>query len=174
MPRTLRSPMSSRSPSCTALLMVGALSIVAACSMLNQPRYVGDAASDPNDLAGSTQTGNPVAVDMAIRCNPIPAAGPSGCPGDEACYVGGNPQMVGCAEPGTGNEGSDCDLSYDCADGLTCAVALGSSGTGTCRWDCRIGVLGDCFRGIDGSQRVCERTADPKGLYGLCCPVGGC
>ena len=96
----------------------------------------------------------------SLPCNPIPIAGPSGCPAELSCLYITVPSvgtLTDCVTLGTGEDGASCPTGpLDCAAGFTC-----NSANHRCRKLCRPDFVTDC----DG-QCI---TADGA-RYGLCIP----
>jgi hypothetical protein len=105
-----------------------------------------------------------------IPCNPVLALGASGCPDNSACRffinstdAGTDNEKTLCASAGALTEGADCSAQFfGCGQGLTCI--------GRCRRTCRFRVDADCPPG----QTCIDIPADVNGLFGRCCPTGGC
>jgi hypothetical protein len=131
-----------------------------------QPAPAGEAANVPRCL---------LTLDSAhvctIACNPVLAAGDSGCVSGLACTVSGTVAVgayTDCylSDSSSNLPGSSCSLPQNgCAPGSFCAHA--SQGMGTCREICRTGVAGDC------TMYSCSALPGATGL-GDCCPPGGC
>lgn len=149
-----------------ALLVVLALG-VASCSLLNMPAAPGTAAVTSQD-AGTPDAG------PAGPCNPVRAAGPSGCSTSMDCKVGaaGN----ACAPNGNGYDGDGCNTSSDCSTGLSCVQVTTSSGqvNSKCLLICRPGMTSDC-NAASCSQYGCTCAGLQSSRFGICCfSSGGC
>jgi len=107
----------------------------------------------------------------SFACNPVPAAGTSGCAGNLACSYGSTvhiPELTSCELGGEGGEGTSCLQNQDCVAGLTC-VSVGA-GAGHCRPPCRAGTNTDC-----GAGDVCVAPGgSTTAMFGFCCPSSGC
>jgi hypothetical protein len=109
-----------------------------------------------------------------VACNPVLAAGASGCPGSLGCIYGGAagiPELTDCETVGVGGNGANCTSTADCASGYAC---VGGGATGHCRQVCRDGNDNDCTAG--GFTYLCfppSSTATP--MFGFCCDFfSGC
>jgi hypothetical protein len=105
-----------------------------------------------------------------LACNPVLAAGASGCPSGLACTLSSSPSVVAYTDcylaASTNVPGSSCSLPQNaCATGSFCAGS--AQGTGTCRQLCRNGMPSDC------SMYSCAALPGSTGL-GDCCPPSGC
>jgi hypothetical protein len=105
-------------------------------------------------------------------CNPVTAAGPSGCPGGEMCYFVPflNADVLGLTDcstvVGSGTDGTVCTREVDCAPGYYCRE-LTQGGQLVCRQICRVGVDSDCS--LSGYKCITDVAA-----FGGCCPSGTC
>jgi hypothetical protein len=124
-------------------------------------------------LLGLTGTSATVCT---IPCNPVTAAGASGCPTGTGCTGGGTqtiPEFTTCATVGTGTDGTTCTGDSSCASGYVCLQTTNADGgtAATCRQICRSGTNTDCST----SGYTC---AAPSGvtnpMFGFCCPSSGC
>lgn len=129
--------------------------------------------AEPNNVAhciitfaGTTQKA------CTDACNPVTAAGASGCPGSLACIYGGTttiPELTDCGTPGTGTDGASCVDTTGCAAGYVCVGA--GAGSTFCRQVCRNGTSGDC----SGLGYTCDPPAGVTSpMFGFCCPLLGC
>jgi hypothetical protein len=106
-----------------------------------------------------------------VACNPVLAAGASGCASGLACTLTTSPMVAtytDCylSDSSANMPGSSCSIPQNgCAPGAYCANA--AQGSGTCRQACRSGVPSDC------SMYSCAALAGSTGL-GDCCPPSGC
>ena len=114
-----------------------------------------------------------------LPCNPVPAAGASGCVSGTKCDQygaggggggggggsGGSFNYTDCYYAGTGTDGANCTYSSDCAVGYVC---VGGSTTPHCRMYCRAGNDADCT--ISG--QTCLSSSG--NFLGACCPSAGC
>jgi len=107
----------------------------------------------------------------SIACNPVTAAGASGCAAGLGCiYSGatGVPELTDCETLGTGAEGAACTSTADCAAGLAC---LNNGTTSYCRTVCRSGTNADCTVAGD----VCWPPGGVTNpMFGFCCSSTGC
>lgn len=130
---------------------------------------------EPNNTAHClfTITGTPYKV-CTVACNPVSAAGPSGCPAGEGCVYGGTtmppiPELTDCETVGTGTDGTACSTTALCASGFVCV----NNGSATiCRQVCRNGNAGDCSNGND----ICYPPSGVSNpMFGFCCDaINGC
>jgi len=123
---------------------------------------------EPTNVSRCVTLAGTNALECSIACNPVAAAGPSGCPSGEGnCYLGvtaANEQFTQCVVGGQqGAEGAVCSLPWDCAAGLAC-VQSGDAGTPHCRAMCRSGVDADCAGGD-----VCLSAIASNPMFGFCC-----
>ncbi len=105
-----------------------------------------------------------------VACNPVSAAGPSGCLAHQLCVYTVTPSGVDttdCQGSYAGIEGNACSVSTDCDVGLVC---VGRAQT-HCRQVCRIGLNSDCTVAGDTCMTPAGATAP---MFGYCCPAGGC
>ncbi len=97
----------------------------------------------------------------SVPCNPIPEAGPSGCPASLSCVYTTLPSigaLTDCIKLGLGQDGSSCPNGVtDCAEGYTCNASVHR-----CRKLCRPDFVTDC----DG-QCLSQMGA----AYGICIPA---
>jgi hypothetical protein len=105
-------------------------------------------------------------------CNPVTAAGPSGCPTGQRCYFVPfvNADVSGVTDcttsAGHGTDGTPCSNQGDCSAGFYCRTIV-ETGQPVCRQLCRIGVNADCS--LPSYTCVPDRVA-----FGGCCPGGLC
>jgi hypothetical protein len=107
-----------------------------------------------------------------VACNPVPAAGASGCPTGLNCEVAATssiPELTACRSPGMVAEGATCSSAAPCAAGLVCVGA--SAAALHCRAVCRAGMNADCTIAGD-TCAVSSSIANP--MFGACCPASGC
>jgi formylglycine-generating enzyme required for sulfatase activity len=103
-----------------------------------------------------------------IACNPVPAAGASGCASGLACTLASAPSVAAYTDcylsaSSTNMPGSSCSVPQNaCASGSFCP-----QGSGICRQICRSGIPSDC------SMYSCAALPGSTGL-GDCCPPSGC
>jgi hypothetical protein len=105
-----------------------------------------------------------------VACNPVKAAGPSGCLAHQLCVYTVTPSGVDttdCQGSYAGIEGNACSASNDCDVGLVC---VGRAQT-HCRQVCRIGMSSDCTIAGDTCATPAGATAP---MFGYCCPASGC
>jgi hypothetical protein len=106
-----------------------------------------------------------------LPCNPVAAAGSSGCAAGFACYHNdayqSQPENTDCERPGTVVTGASC-LTVQCAPNNTC-VHGGVTMMDICRQNCRLGVAADCPSGY-----ACAQFTGQQLSYGFCCPSTGC
>jgi formylglycine-generating enzyme required for sulfatase activity len=127
-------------------------------------------AGEPGNIAHCLLTFDPARL-CTIACNPVVAAGGSGCASGLACTTSGTATLgayTDCYLPDSSSNmpGSSCSLPQNgCAAGSFCAHA--SQGMGICREICRTGMPSDC------SMYSCSALPGSTGL-GDCCPPGGC
>lgn len=103
-------------------------------------------------------------------CNPVTAAGTTGCATGLACVVAvtvGLEEYTDCEAAGTGGEGATCTGNADCSAGYTC---LNNGTTSNCRQTCRNNVAADCAIGTD----LCFALNASDTMFGVCCPSTGC
>jgi hypothetical protein len=117
-----------------------------------------------------------------VDCQPVTAAGASGCATGLACQVFGF-QMPGvdmgmnllpatdCSGPGAGGDGANCATNGDgdCQAGYAC-VNVGTASH--CRQNCRKMTPGDCTAGAGYSCNVPTNVLNSP--WGFCCPAAGC
>jgi hypothetical protein len=108
----------------------------------------------------------------SFACNPVAAAGASGCATGFACQTFGSmtiPEFTDCGIPGLGTDGASCltNGNGDCAAGFVC-VSVGA--TAHCRKACRANTAGDCT-GLGGYACLLATGAT---MFGFCCPGTGC
>lgn len=100
-----------------------------------------------------------------VACNPVTAAGASGCAASLSCFVGVNASLIeltDCEGAGTGTDGTVCTSSADCATGFTCV----NNGTASyCRQVCRSGMQSDCGIATD----TCYALNASNAMFGVCC-----
>jgi hypothetical protein len=117
-------------------------------------------------------TGDPTKL-CTFACNPVTAAGPSGCPGNLACGAFSSTtvaEFTDCGTQGTGKDGANCKTNgtTDCAPGFTC---VDNGLNQVCRESCRAGRSSDC---VGVSNYTCFLPTGST-MFGLCCPaLGGC
>jgi len=114
-----------------------------------------------------------------VACNPVLAAGASGCAAGLGCQVFATatiPEATDCSLPGAGGDGADCTAkgTADCQAGFTC-VQVTNPTTGAianhCRRVCRQGMAGtDCA----GQAGYACRVATGTTMFGFCCAGSGC
>jgi hypothetical protein len=130
-------------------------------------------ANKPHCLIGLTDTTFKVCT---VACQPVTAAGASGCATGLACQVFGYmsggvtiPEATDCAGPGAGTDGSSCATNGngDCAAGFGC-VNVG--GTKKCRKLCRSGTVADCTGVTSPTCRLPTGSMN----WGFCCPNDNC
>jgi hypothetical protein len=103
-----------------------------------------------------------------VACNPVNAAGPSGCPGEWFCNVSATDATDCRYNFGDGTpEGFGCNDNSDCGNGRSC-VENGSAKL--CRQNCRAANSGDC---TDVAGATCKLPTGAV-MFGVCCPPGGC
>jgi hypothetical protein len=111
-----------------------------------------------------------------IPCNPVPQAGPTGCPAGLACRYTRNTQLefTTCSTPGTAMPGFPCGGGVGCVEGSTCVVG-GSTMTTVCRSNCRVGI-DDCGTGPSRPTKCFSFGGTGAGALGLgfCCLETGC
>jgi hypothetical protein len=105
-------------------------------------------------------------------CNPVTAAGPSGCPVGQMCYFVPfvNADILGLTDcttlVGSKTAGQACTTRTDCAPGLYCREITQGAQL-VCRQLCRLGTDSDCSQ--SGFKCVQDITS-----FGGCCPNGIC
>jgi hypothetical protein len=105
-------------------------------------------------------------------CNPVTAAGPSGCPASQMCYFIPflNADVLGLTDctsiVGTLTDGQVCTRRTDCAPGFYCRE-ITQGGQLVCRQMCRLGTDSDCS--LSGYKCVQDIVS-----FGGCCPNGTC
>jgi hypothetical protein len=108
----------------------------------------------------------------SLPCNPVTAAGPSGCPAAQMCYFIPfvNADILGLTDcttlVGAKTDGQVCTTHTDCAPGFYCRE-ITQGGAPICRQMCRIGQDSDCS--VSGFKCVQDISA-----FGGCCPNGTC
>jgi hypothetical protein len=104
----------------------------------------------------------------SVACNPVAAAGPSGCASGMGCtyYTTTAGEVTNCWTAGTSQEGTACTYTSDCAPGLVC---LNNGTSAHCRAVCRNATPSDCLAGD-----VCVQPGVSMPMFGFCCPKGGC
>jgi hypothetical protein len=108
-----------------------------------------------------------------LPCNPVTAAGASGCPAGSRCFY--QPRVLAeitdCNTiDGTLTDGAACTRVVDCAPGFGC-MQVGATSSYACREVCRYPMSSDCHT----PGYLCTRMpfyAAP--LFGFCCPSTGC
>ena len=132
--------------------------------------------AEPNNVGhcalGLTGTSATVCT---IPCNPVTAAGASGCPTGTGCQFGGTQtiaELTNCGTVGTGTDGTVCADDTTCAGGFFCLITSADAGaTGLCREVCRATTNTDC----SGSGYTCVSPGGVTNpMFGLCCPAAGC
>jgi hypothetical protein len=114
-----------------------------------------------------------------FACNPVTAAGASGCGAGLGCQVFRTMtinQATDCSSAGAGTNGTDCKTNgnADCAAGFGCVSVTNMTTMVTesrCRQLCRANTAADCTVGGAGYACVLPGTAP---MYGFCCPSGNC
>jgi len=147
----------------------------AADSDCKQGAAPGGAQNTPHCLL--TFTGTTAKV-CTVACNPVLAAGASGCATGLGCQVFATatiPEATDCALAGAGGDGADCTTNgtSDCQGGFTCVQVTGTGGTvvNHCRKVCRQGMAGtDCA----GQAGYACRVATGTTMFGFCCAGTGC
>lgn len=134
-----------------------------------QPAQTGGAANKPHCTIDVASTGLKVCT---VACNPVTAAGPSGCPTYWYCDVFSTATLSEATdcEYNFGNgtpEGYGCNSNSDCGNGHSC---VDNGTTKKCRQNCRAGHPGDCSE-VAGA--TCQLPTGAV-LFGVCCPSGGC
>jgi hypothetical protein len=127
--------------------------------------------AEPNNLGRCliSLTGSSTKV-CTFACNPVTAAGASGCPSGYACLYFQTtpvPEATDCEPAGAVGENGDCTTA-DCAPGLVC-VSAGS--TNRCRQICRTGNNADCA--VAGDTCLIP-TGVTTPMFGFCCAASGC
>jgi hypothetical protein len=104
-----------------------------------------------------------------LPCNPVLAAGSSGCAPGLECYYdfSSTGELTDCGRAGTVATGGSCATS-DCAPNNNC-VHGGTTMMDICRQNCRPGTAGDCPGGFN-----CEQFTRARLPFGFCCPSTGC
>lgn len=118
-----------------------------------------------NDPVCAFETGIGSFKVCSTPCNPVPAAGPSGCAAGVACVFGNlnGLYISDCNHAsGSGRDDAPCSKAEDCADGFICA-------TNKCRSYCRNGFDADCVK----SGYTCEAAIGTGQPFGVCCPPSG-
>lgn len=93
----------------------------------------------------------PAVTVCTVACQPVTAAGASGCATGLSCQVFGSAtppiaQFSDCALPGPGGDGADCTTA-GCQAGFACVSETptgGGAAQNHCRKLCRAGTSGDC------------------------------
>jgi hypothetical protein len=148
------------------------LQLCAADGDCQQPPAPSGGMSEPNNKPHCTGTlaDAPMLKTCTVPCNPVAAAGPSGCGALNCVYTSSAiiPEITFCQSAGTRGDGAECpNGNSDCAPGFSC-VAGGVSFH--CRAVCRAGHTGDCPGGDN-----CSPFADvTMPMFGICCPTTGC
>jgi hypothetical protein len=137
----------------------------------HQPAVSAGATPEPNNLGRCLiSLGGTTFEVCTLACNPVAAAGPSGCPAGYACQYFQTtpvPEATDCEPAGTAGENADCTTTA-CAGGLAC-VSTGT--TQRCRQVCRTGNNADCA--VAGDTCVMP-TGVPTPMFGFCCAAAGC
>jgi hypothetical protein len=107
-------------------------------------------------------------------CNPVLAAGSSGCPLEQRCDYQAftSFERTDCRTfTGSGTDGAACQINNQCAAGYGC-MQLGFSSSYVCRQFCRMHSDSDCAQ----TGYVCkpELIFQSNTLFGVCCPSAGC
>jgi hypothetical protein len=136
-----------------------------------QPAVASGGTAEPSNVGHCLlQLGQSAVSVCTVACNPVTAAGASGCAPGTACAVGITSAMIevtDCEAAGMGAEGATCTFSRDCAPGLAC---IDNGATSHCRQVCRTGVTSDCSITTD----VCFILGASNLMFGACCPAAGC
>jgi hypothetical protein len=157
-------------PSPAPAICRGFCSTDANCSMTPVPS---GATPEPANISHCTititGTGDKVCT---VPCNPVNAAGASGCVAGQGCVYGGAtgvPELTDCETAGTGTDNFNCTRPSDCANGFAC---VGAPGMTRCRQVCRAGNDNDCANIFD----ICYAPAGVTSpMFGFCCDaLAGC
>jgi hypothetical protein len=114
-------------------------------------------------------------------CNPVPAAGASGCVSGSKCDAynytgsggaggsggGSTSEVTDCEVIGAGGDGVTCTYDTDCLAGYGCFSHGG--GASSCRPYCRMGNNADCTIAGETCHTVTNWV-----FIGACCPAAGC
>lgn len=137
----------------------------------HQPAVSVGATPEPNNLGRCLiSIGGTTSKVCTFACNPVAAAGASGCPTGYACLYFQTtpvPEATDCEPEGSAGESADCTTTA-CGVGLVC-VSTGT--TQRCRQVCRSGNNADCAVAGDTCVMPSGVTAP---MFGFCCSASGC
>ena len=129
--------------------------------------------AEPNNVAHCTVSIGPSNVAVCtLPCNPVLAAGVSGCASGLGCQAFATTNVAegtDCGGVGAGADGTSCTLNSNCIGGFGC-VANSATTIKTCRRFCRAGNTADCA-GVAGYQCL---PVTGWTMFGVCCPAAGC